>query len=51
VTRAEAIAKLYACASGVDDEEAHGDADDVLCELLATLGYGDVVEAWEAVQK
>jgi hypothetical protein len=36
---------------GVDRENDHGDADKVLCDLLTSLGYGRVVEAWEKVEK
>lgn len=31
--------------------EAHGDADDALCELLTILGYGQVVVAYDEVGK
>lgn len=34
-----------------DLEGCHQRADNVLCELLATLGYPDVVAAWEKVDK
>ncbi len=37
--------------SEYDSEVAHGDADNLLCELLTRLGYGDVVEAWKKVKK
>lgn len=51
MTREKAIAKLKALAGSGDVEAAHGNADDVLCELLRSLGYGDVVNAWDEVEK
>jgi hypothetical protein len=51
MTKEEAIEKLRLLQSGVDIEVKHGDADDILCELLETLGYGDVVEEWKKVGK
>lgn len=37
--------------NGSDPESAHGWADQYLCDLLDTLGYKDVVEAWNKVDK
>lgn len=34
-----------------DPESAHVNADKVLCDLLRALGYGDVVDEWEKVEK
>ena len=34
-----------------DTEMAHIDADDVLCELLKSLGYEDVVSEYQNVNK
>ncbi len=34
-----------------DKEADHSEADDILCDLLKRLGYGDVVAAWEKVPK
>ena len=34
-----------------DVEEHHFDADDLLCELLTELGYGDVVEVYNKIEK
>lgn len=57
MTRTEAIEKLRACVTPIvggalDGEPCadHEDADQVLCDLLRSLGYGDVVDAYEAVQ-
>ena len=37
--------------SAGDPEAAHSEADEVLCELLKTLGYENVVKAWQSVEK
>ncbi|MEE7440905.1 hypothetical protein [Methylobacterium oryzae] len=34
-----------------DREEAHMEADQVLCGILSSLGLGDVVDAYHGVQK
>lgn len=34
-----------------DAEIDHGRADDILCELLKSLGYAKTVEAWDKVGK
>lgn len=34
-----------------DPEAAHSAADDVLRDLLRDLGYGDVIEAWDSIDK
>lgn len=49
--REKAIERLKAAERSGDIEAAHAAADDVLCDLLHALGYGDVVEAWERVEK
>lgn len=51
MTREEAITRLVAEQDNGDKESAHGEADDVLCELLTDLDYGDVVAAWRKVPK
>lgn len=51
MTREEAIAALRAAQDNRDTEGAHGDADDTLCDLLASLGYADVVQEWRKVHK
>lgn len=48
---ADSIRRLKALASSRDTEAAHGEADDILCELLDHLGYGEVVEAWHEIDK
>ena len=34
-----------------DKECAHGEADDLLCELLEILGYSDIVNNFEKLDK
>ena len=34
-----------------DIEKAHGKADDILCEALKQLGYNELVELYEKVEK
>ena len=36
---------------GFDPENAHGKADDLMCELLRELGYGDGVKIFESMHK
>ena len=52
MTREEAIAVLKELqGSGGDIEMDHIRADDVLCEILKTLGYEDVVIEYDAINK
>lgn len=51
MTREEAIEKLKHCQKSGDTECAHSDADDVLCELLVSLGYEDVIAEYALVDK
>lgn len=51
MTREQALAALIECRQSGDTEAAHGDADRVLCDLLISLGYQDIVTAWKAVPK
>lgn len=51
MTREEAIECLKHEQKSGDTEIAHGNADDVLCDLLKSLGYGDVVKEYEKVSK
>ena len=50
MTKEEAIAKLKE-ASKLDTERAHYNADKILCELLNSLGYQDVVEVYNNIYK
>lgn len=47
----DAIEKLTKLRALGDTEAAHGEADKVLCELLKAMGFGDVVDAWDAIDK
>jgi hypothetical protein len=51
MTIEDAIQKLKECQVDSDDEQAHMDADDVLCELLSEIGYSDVVAEYKKVRK
>lgn len=51
MTREEAIEKLIDQQANDDTESAHSRADEVLCELLVSIGYADVVKEWERVDK
>lgn len=42
---------LRECQESNDQEMAHIDADDVLCQLLQDLGYNDVVEEYDRIGK
>lgn len=45
------LAELRELESGGDPELEHSRADDLLCEMLAVLGYDEIVEAWHKVAK
>ena len=45
------IARIKAIQKNHDTEEAHLDADQVLCELLTELGYKELVEEYDNVDK
>lgn len=51
MTREEAIEKLKQAKICGDTEEAHYEADDILCELLSSLGFDDVVSEYHKVDK
>lgn len=51
MTREEAMTKLKLEQASGDIEVAHCNADGVLCELLKSLGYDDVVAEWEKIDK
>lgn len=36
---------------GGDIEQNHLRADEVLCDLLRSLDYGEVVDAWDEISK
>jgi len=47
----EMVERLQAEVDNDDTECAHGNADDILCELLEKLGYKEVVEKYNEVSK
>ena len=49
--RGSALKLLKEIQGDWDTEIAHSDADDVLCEMLKALGYSDVVDEYEKVNK
>ncbi len=51
MTKEEAIEKLKAEQGNNELEGAHIKADEVLCELLKSLGMSDVVEEYEKIEK
>ena len=52
MTSAEAIKRLRSAAEECPDEEAaHMRADDVLCDLLDSLGYQDVTAEFKKMEK
>lgn len=36
---------------GHDEEGFHGDADDLMCELLRSLGYEKGIEIYDSIEK
>ena len=46
-----AIKELRIIQQSNDVEMAHIDADRILCDLLISLGYEDVVDEYEAINK
>ena len=34
-----------------DEEEDHSEADGILCDMLNALGYKDLTDAWDNVEK
>lgn len=51
MTREQAVARLKELQTGGDVEAEHSNADEVLCQLLNSLGYQDVVNEWNKVDK
>lgn len=47
----DALERLDRCQKSDDQEAAHVEADDVLCDLLIELGFGDVVSAYHRIPK
>jgi len=51
MTKEEALAELAEIRKDTDTEVAHFNADGVLCQLLTSLGYEDVVTAYRDIGK
>lgn len=51
MTREEALQQLKDQQIGGDIEAEHWEADNILCRLLESLGYQDVVDEWDKVEK
>ncbi|WP_428945255.1 hypothetical protein ACQK5W_04025 [Pantoea sp. FN060301] len=51
MSRDEAINKLKVLQNLSDIEVAHANADDVICDLLISLGYEDVIFEYEKIDK
>lgn len=51
MTKGEAVEKLTVCQHDCDTEGSHIDADDILCDLLVSLGCADVVAAYHKISK
>ena len=47
----EAIEKMKECVNNSDFELAHLDADNILCDVLTQLGYKELVDLYEKVNK
>jgi len=46
-----AIRAMKECIDNGDTEVAHGNADDLLCNLLVELGYKKVIDVYNEVDK
>lgn len=47
----ESIHKMIEISSDDDEESAHVNADNLLCEVLRKLGFGELVNVYERVHK
>ena len=50
-TREQAIAELHLIAKVSDPAAARSDNAQVIDELLRAIGYGDVADAWNAMNR
>lgn len=46
-----AIQKLKELQKSEETDQAHADADRILCDLLISLGYEDVIKEYKAIEK
>lgn len=49
----KSLARLHELALKMypDEEEDHGEADGILCDMLNALGYKDLTDAWDKIGK
>jgi len=47
----EYLSRMKALAKDSDWEAAHSDADDILCEVLRALGYTDLIDYYDKIDK
>lgn len=47
----ELLIRMIRCSTMEDIEEAHIEADKVLCSCLVELGFGEIVNKWRKVSK
>jgi len=43
--------EMEECVDNGDTEAAHSDADDILCRLLHHLGYDEILDLYDEVNK
>jgi hypothetical protein len=51
MTPEEALAKLTELQASRDYEDSHITADEILCDLLKSLGHQEVVDAFNKLEK
>lgn len=51
MSKEEVLNRLYALLESDDQEVAHVEADTLLCKILISLGFGDVVDVYNAIPK
>jgi hypothetical protein len=51
ISREDAIVALKALQTDSDPEAEHAEADEILCRLLKTFGFDEVIEEWWKVKK
>jgi hypothetical protein len=51
ISREDAVFALKALQTGGDIEIEHAEADEILCRLLKTLGFDEVVDEWWKIDK
>ena len=45
------LARLKTIAEETDIEDGHIEADQILCDILDMLGFDDIVEAYNSIEK